>query len=857
MVPEGYIQRTLQLAAQGVTEIHFPEYDTDWDSEAYLTVAGQNSNNSVRVPNEFFDVLASGRRVGRSSAAPTAGPSKTLPAAALWDEIAYAAWACADPGVQYDTTINEWHTCPEDGRINASNPCVTGDTLVATADGWRRIDALVGTYRRASSAPTALPHLVTRVFPTGRKPVFRLTHPRRLSGPHHRRPPRADGGAAATWPSRDLTADDRLILQGPGFGRRTLGSGAGARDRRRGGRWLPDAARASSGREQDVVILTMHAGEAAVLDAVAAAVNVEKAALKAVGSVGRNDGVAGHARRAPARGWRSARDRSSICSASSRCSTRDRDGKRFTPDGLRPGPARARRDAARPLHRRRHRGQLRRASRSTSASTRARRSCSARSSSCCSRSASSPSSTTAGAATRPRPSCPTATAGAASIPSSRCSRCGSAGPRGSLFEREIGFHPASPKAAALARLNAEVGAYRDELTDAVASIEPAGEEDVFDLTEDATHHFVAGGLVVHNCSEYMFLDDTACNLASINLVKFLREDGSFDVEGFRHACRLWTIVLEISVLMARIRAPPIAQKSCDFRTLGLGYANMGTLLMRKGIPYDSPRGRGHLRRDHRDHERRGLRHLGGDGARPRRPSPASRRTASPCCASCATTGGPPTTRRASEYEGLTITPVGIDPAHCPAAAARGRARDLGPGARRSARRTATATPRSRCSRRPAPSASSWTATPPASSPTSPSSSSRSSRAAATSRSSTRACPWRCATLGYAPRPRSTTSWPTAWGAGTLARRAVHQPRDARARKGFDDATASPGSSAALEAAFDITFAFNAWTLGEDYVRAAARPQRGAARRVERQPAPRARASPRPRSRRPTTTAAAP
>ena len=122
MVPEGYIQRAVQLAAQGITEPSFPEYDTDWDSDAYLTVAGQNSNNSIRVPNGFFDVLERGgdwelrRRTDRKV-------SKRLPAEDLWNEIAYAAWACADPGVQYDTTINEWHTCPEDGRINASNPC--------------------------------------------------------------------------------------------------------------------------------------------------------------------------------------------------------------------------------------------------------------------------------------------------------------------------------------------------------------------------------------------------------------------------------------------------------------------------------------------------------------------------------------------------------------------------------------------------------------------------------------------------------------------------------------------------------------------------------------------------------------
>src|SRR5215471_4043681 len=285
-VPEAYIQKTLQLAASGVTEIVFPEYDTDWDSEAYLTVAGQNSNNSIRVPNGFFEVLDEGgewqlkRRTDNKVSA-------TIPAADIWSEIAYAAWACADPGVQYDTII-KWHTCPEDGRINASNPC----------------------------------------------------------------------------------------------------------------------------------------------------------------------------------------------------------------------------------------------------------------------------------------------------------------------------------------------------------------------------------------SEYMFLDDTACNLASVNLVKFLRPDGAFDVEGFRHACRLWTMVLEISVLMAAYPSPVIAQKSWDFRTLGLGYANMGTVLMRSGIPYDSAeavaicgaitaimhgeayatsaemakdlgpfpgyaKNRTHMLRVIRNHRR-------------------------------AAYNAP-----ANDYEGLTITPRGIDPIRCP------------------------------------------------------------------------------------------------------------------------------------------------------------------------------------------------
>jgi len=121
-VPEAYIQRMYSYAQQGFTHFVFHEYDTNWDGKAYQTVSGQNSNNSVRIPNEFFSALeADGdwqlkrRTDGKVS--------KTIKARELWDRIAWAAWICADPGTQYDTTINEWHTCPEDGRINASNPC--------------------------------------------------------------------------------------------------------------------------------------------------------------------------------------------------------------------------------------------------------------------------------------------------------------------------------------------------------------------------------------------------------------------------------------------------------------------------------------------------------------------------------------------------------------------------------------------------------------------------------------------------------------------------------------------------------------------------------------------------------------
>ena len=97
-------------------------YASDYEGEAYKTVSGQNSNNSVRIPNEFFHRLANNEdweMTGRSDGK----VMKKIPARQLWEKIAYSAWRCADPGTQYNTTINEWHTCPEGGSIRASNPC--------------------------------------------------------------------------------------------------------------------------------------------------------------------------------------------------------------------------------------------------------------------------------------------------------------------------------------------------------------------------------------------------------------------------------------------------------------------------------------------------------------------------------------------------------------------------------------------------------------------------------------------------------------------------------------------------------------------------------------------------------------
>ncbi|MCX6019748.1 MAG: vitamin B12-dependent ribonucleotide reductase [Chloroflexi bacterium] len=132
LISPNYIERTIQLAQQGFTSIRFPEYDTDWNSEAYITVSGQNSNNSVRVTNAFMQAIeADGdwhlywrtemEKARRQNRAPKA--RRTLKARELMTRISDAAWQSADPGFQYHTTINEWHTCPADGEIRGSNPC--------------------------------------------------------------------------------------------------------------------------------------------------------------------------------------------------------------------------------------------------------------------------------------------------------------------------------------------------------------------------------------------------------------------------------------------------------------------------------------------------------------------------------------------------------------------------------------------------------------------------------------------------------------------------------------------------------------------------------------------------------------
>ncbi len=556
--------------------------DYDFNGEAYYTVSGQNSNNSVRLPDSFFDALDAGgdwnlvrRTDGRVS--------RTIKARDLWDQICLAAWRCADPGLQFDTTINDWNTCPASGRINASNPCVTGDTLVATSTGYRRIRDLVGRQAEIIGGD-GRPVPAERIFRTGRRPVYQLRtrsgYRLRLTADHPVRT--ANRGDV---PAAELTRDDVLLLGRPGFGDQFVPEAFGGLL----GAAVGDGCITGDG-SGDVVFISLGRAEAAVAHRLQSDIveckywlaTGDRRALRPTGAVRTRTGlrvgtgvgaIVGKLREFAVLDAGAAHK-----AFTDRVFALDRPSQAailrgvFTTDGTVANYGSASQWVAldstslellrqvqllllgfgiksKIYENRRALGRLRTL---LPDSNGGRNECSVR-----------------------------------QIHSLRISRRSRV-----LFEREIGFFPESHKAATLAELNRTVGTYGEDPVDRVDSLAPSGTEDVYDLTEPLTHHFVADGIVVHNCSEYHFLDNTACNLASINLLRFYDPAARvFDVESFEHAIRLWTMVLEIAVLMAAYPSREIAEQSWRFRTLGLGYANLGALLMQAGIPYDSDEGR--------------------------------------------------------------------------------------------------------------------------------------------------------------------------------------------------------------------------------------------------------------------------
>ena len=568
--------------------------DYDFNGESYMTVSGQNSNNSVRIPNRFFkSVEEDGQwnltwRTNNNLA-------KSLKARDLWEQIAFAAWRCADPGVQFDDTINQWHTCPRSGRINASNPCVTGDTRVLTPGGiWRRIDQMIHLPARVMTNLSKQEiHVTDGAFPTGTKEVYEL----RTRGGYnvkltadHKVWTRHRGWVAA----KDLTPADSVKLPS-----------------------VPACVQ-EIGEPQDRLFFQLLGLYVSTANSDAVAVNLDRC-LK--------DGAAEPFLDYAQRQWGTVSypddyvNSSMICdsSESSSQSNQSDGGSTTTTVQLTNRRLLSRLSA----YLRIENGQRRLADEAFTAGLPAQKHLLRGLFTADARIANGTlelQSPSLGllqdiqllllgfgiqSSILPTAYCLLPTENRGDLPEptdgSRYAdnqRHGLRIDSGSLrfFGKHVGLLPgrkADQLSTAISfSIAPEQSGGNPGNYDAVDSLTSLGKRQVFDLTEPATHSFIANGLTVHNCSEYMFLDDTACNLASLNVLQFFDpENRRFDIEGYKHAIHLWTIVLEVSVLMASFPSEEIARLSYQFRTLGLGYANLGAMLMQAGIAYDSENGR--------------------------------------------------------------------------------------------------------------------------------------------------------------------------------------------------------------------------------------------------------------------------
>jgi ribonucleoside-diphosphate reductase alpha chain len=553
-------------------------YDASFNGAAYSSVFFQNSNNSVRVTDEFMKAVVNDG-AWTTRAVRDGKPMDTYRARELFREIAEAAHLCGDPGMQFDSTVNAWHTCSGTARINASNPCVTGDTLVATSQGLRRIDSMLDAPAQVVGADGEL-HPISAAFPTGTKPVYQL---RTQAGfelkltADHRVLTRNRGDV----PACELTVDDVLVLGRPRFGHERLderlaeflglvmGDGCLMGEQETAMLTLSpeEEPLARAVRERLMAYKREHAADARAARDVEVTrpqgtVRLGTSARCVVDELKRLAVLAQGSEHKAFRDEVFSLDRDSIAAILRGLFTADGTvanyGEKSQYVSLDSTSLTLLRQVQQLLLGLGVKAKLYRDRRVLGQTM----------------------------ALLPDGKGGRKEYPVAQLHSLRISRSSRV-----RFEQEVGFLPESPKAAQLTELNQQVAAYEDRLEDRIVSLEFLGEQPVYDLTEPVTHHFVANGLVVHNCSEYMFLDDSACNLASLNLMHFRTIDGEFDATSFKHAVDVVLLAMEIIVGFSRYPTERITRNSLEYRPLGLGYANLGALLMATGLPYDSEQGR--------------------------------------------------------------------------------------------------------------------------------------------------------------------------------------------------------------------------------------------------------------------------
>ncbi len=575
MVKQNEEKKAWALIEQG--------YSGGMNGEAYSTVAFQNCNLSVRATDEFMEAV---KRSGDWQTKFVAGGavSETFKARELLNKIAEGTWICGDPGMQFDTTTNKWHTCKNSERINASNPCVTGDTRVLTEEGrWARIDSLIDKKIKILTNTGQIQESeIDGSFKTGIKPVYKLTtksgYEIKLTADH-----KVFTINRGFVPSCELTKDDRVLLPAVNVSKV---NDIDEKDKvfyQMLGVYLGDGG--SNAGKPKGIILSMHKEqERKILENFA-----EYVASNYIRITHKNTPAT--VQIVPTSCRYSITNTSLVSRFSEmvdltlpshkKCLSNQMfnlslGGQKYVLQGLFTADGTVANYGEKSQYV---------ALDSTSLQLlkdvqmmllgfgiKSKIYMNRR-------------------AGKNKAMLPDGKGGmkeydVKEVHSLRISRSGRI-----KFEKLIGFMPDSLKNERLKRMNSEIGVYNDYPIDAVDSLKYIGEEEVYDLTEPMTHSFVANGITVHNCSEYLFLDDSACNLASINLMRFRTDDGKFDVEKLKKVVKYFIIGMELLVDGSSYPTAKITKNAHDFRPLGLGYANLGALLMSFGIPYDSDEGR--------------------------------------------------------------------------------------------------------------------------------------------------------------------------------------------------------------------------------------------------------------------------
>jgi ribonucleoside-diphosphate reductase alpha chain len=592
-------------------------FDMDLDGKDSHSIQYQNANNSVRVTDEFMEAVVDDAD-WHLRATTTGEIVQTVRARNLFRQISKAAWDCADPGMQFDTTINKWHTSSNTGRINGSNPCFTGDALVHTDKGLIAFQELFaranqgetfGVYTHDATnaeAPAQRLELTTpeAFMITGRNEIVRLRFDNGMEvrcTPGHRLFTTNRGYVEA----QHLTAEDKvkvLDLPAPAVSAEARLPVATTVDayQRKGDhqrlvrlpeKWSPELGHllgwlvgdGSVGANGTVsAVYGTEVEQREIAPAHAALMSWMNGDLPPAPSIQANgtqqlrmsrrvltaffDALGLHAVRGPDKRvpW-------SVFQAPQEATASFLQGL-FDADGC------VRRDDRKGSY-----VGLGSSSRALLVDVqRLLTTFGVTSSIYASRSA-SPSSgfpyVRADGSSVDYKSGPMydLRIAAASLP---------------LFASRIGSSLSTKTATLNALIAARTrGFYKtDQSAHLVERVED-GYELTYNLSEPRNHSYVVNGLVVRNCSEYMHLDNSACNLASLNVLTFLEDDGTFDVEGFTAATEVVFTAQEILVGNADYPTEAIAETSRRFRQLGIGYANLGALLMAVGLPYDSDEGR--------------------------------------------------------------------------------------------------------------------------------------------------------------------------------------------------------------------------------------------------------------------------